>query len=471
MQLLDLLTEPWAIEPSKLREIQAIYATHLRGEKIDLDAIEARLQRPLSSELQEYQVREGGVATLAIEGVIAPKANLFTRISGGVSAQMLGKQIESAMADARVRSLILVMDSPGGSVFGGPEVASAIQAFAREKPIVTVSDKLMASMGYWIGSAANAIFITGPTVQVGSIGVVATHSYNPRAAEGTTEITAGRYKRIATENAPLSEEGRAYLQAQVDHIYTVFVNAVADHRGATPEDVLEHMADGRVFVGQQAIEAGLVDGVSTVDAIAEQLATNPDAFSKRRKARVPGAAVQSQDPGAGAAPPPATSSIEGKDMDLNKLKADHPDLFAQVLAIGAVQELERIKGVQATLIPGHEALVETMMFDGKTSAADAALKINAAERAIRTTQGNKEVKEAPSPVPAVPAPTTPAASAEAKEKAEKEKMDAMPIEDRCKAKWDANTGNVRGEFTSLAAYTAYTRAADGGKVRTLGAKA
>lgn len=158
-------------------------------------------------------------------------------------------------------------------------------------------------------------------------------------------------------------------------------------------------------------------------------------------------------------------------MDLNKLKADHPELFAQVVALGAQQELERIQGVKATLIPGHEALVETMMFDGKTSAADAALKINAAEREIRTAQGNREFKDAPKPAATVPAPSVPAATAEEKAKAEKEKQAALPVAERCKAMWEANTDGVRGEFTSLDAFTAFSRAAEAGKVRTLGKKA
>lgn len=471
MQLLDILTAPWAIEPTKLREIQSIYAAHLRGDKIDVDAIEARLGRPLANDQQEYSVQEGGVAILSIEGVVAPKANLFTRISGGASTQLVQKQIESAMADARVRSMILLIDSPGGSVFGTPELASAIHAMAKEKPIVTVSDATMASAAYWFGSASNAVFITGLTVQVGSIGVVATHNYDPRAAEGTTEITAGRYKRIATDLAPLTEEGRAYIQDRVDHIYTVFVNAVAEHRGVAPQTVLEHMADGRVFVGQQAIDAGLVDGVSTVDAIAEQLATNPDAYAKRRKAVVGGAGPKAVESGAGAAPSPENqTSLESETMDIDKLKAEHAGVYQAVLALGATQERERIAGVKAALIPGHEALVEKLAADGKTTPAEAALAVNAAERALVIARGEAERRDAPQPAASAPAPAVEAGE-QAKAKAEQERIAALPLEERCKAEWDANTGGVRAEFATVADFTAYTKAAEAGRVRTLGKKA
>jgi capsid assembly protease len=96
MKLLDLLTAPWAILPDQLAEIQGIYATHLRGDKIDIAAIEARLGRPLAHEQQDYEVRQGGIAVLTLEGTMAPKANIFSQVSGGISTQMAGLQLESA---------------------------------------------------------------------------------------------------------------------------------------------------------------------------------------------------------------------------------------------------------------------------------------------------------------------------------------------------------------------------------------
>ena len=164
MTLLDLITGAWAIEPDKLREIQAIYATHLRGEKIDIAALEARLGRPLASEQQQYTVEPGGVAVLRMSGVIAPKANLFMQVSGAMSTQMATRQLESALADQRVRSIVLAIDSPGGNVIGTPEMAAAVREMSAIKPIVTHSDGALASAAYWIGSAANAVYLSGPTV-------------------------------------------------------------------------------------------------------------------------------------------------------------------------------------------------------------------------------------------------------------------------------------------------------------------
>lgn len=421
MTLLDLLRSAWAIQPERLLEIQSIYGTHLRGEKIDIPAIEARLGRPLASEQQEYRIREGGVAVLSIEGVLAPKANLFMRVSGGASTQLLTKQVESAIADPRVRGLILQVDSGGGSALGVPELSDTIYELAAVKPIVTVTDGVMASGAYWLGSASNAVYGSGTTVQVGSIGVVMTHNYTPNASGSqTTEITAGRYKRMATSAKPLDEEASAYLQQMVDHIYAVFVDAVAVNRGVSVEAVLEHMADGRIFIGQQAVDAGLLDGFMTVDQVADRMAANPAEFATRRKARVAASAPAKKPAGAradGASPtepvlldPPATATQEGTTMDLKTLAEQHPDLLANIQAearaAGAKAEQERVAAVRAQSMPGHEALIEKLAADGKTTGPEAAMAVLAAERAAVQARGQAMVEgDAPKPVATGAAPS------------------------------------------------------------------
>lgn len=392
MTLLDLITGAWAIEPDKLREIQAIYATHLRGQKIDIAALEARMGRPLSNEQQAYTVEPGGVAVLRMSGVIAPKANLFMQVSGGMSTQMATKQLESATADPRVRSTILALDTPGGNVIGTPEMAAAVREMSAIKPIVTHSDGALASAGYWIGSAANAVYISGPTVQVGSIGVVVDRSYNPASASREESIVAGRYKRFSKSNEPLSDEARAIVQADVDYVYSLFVDQVAAYRDTTSEQVLERMADGRVFRGQQAIDAGLVDGVLTLDALVESMATDPAPYAKRRKAVFAVAALPS--PSAGAAPKDKTTTREketvmpeadNKPVTRASFEQDHAPLFAQLRGefstLGATQERERIQAVLAVgaNLPGHEKLLNTLAFDGSTTAPEASMAVLKAE--------------------------------------------------------------------------------------------
>ena len=278
MRIIDVLTSPWAIVPEKLFEIQEIYRTHLRGDKIDIKAIEAIKDQKAEvgdqpSEIKEqkaYQVING-TAIIPIQGVIAKKMNLFIQISGGVSTQLVGRDIKEALADDSIKSILLDIDSPGGTVDGTQELADIVFAGRDIKPIVTYSDGMIASGAEWIGSASHKTYISGDTIDVGSIGVVANHvdysEYEKQIGVKTTEIYAGKYKRIDSYYKPLTKEGKQYIQDQVDYLYSIFVDQVAKHRGVSSEIVLKNMADGRIFIGKQAITAGLVDGVSTLDRL------------------------------------------------------------------------------------------------------------------------------------------------------------------------------------------------------------
>lgn len=408
LHLVDLLNAPWAIVPEKLLELQAIYARHLHGEGVDLAAIEARLGRPLASDQQAYAMRPGGVAVLEISGVIAPKANMFTRISGGASANMLQAQVNSMRDDPRVVSALLDWDTPGGNVLGIPGLADSIARLAAEKPTVSISTGIMASAGYWAGSAANAVYISGLTDVLGSIGVVQAHTFDPRkAALQVTEVTAGKYKRIASDNAPLSAEGQAYIQAQVDEVYSVMVQTVARQRQASVEDVLARMADGRIFIGQQALDAGLADGVSSVDDLAELMATDPKQFAARTRAvfavTSPGTKPRKA-PAAVVAIVSPTHSTQGVTMTPQEqaasFVAEHPEAAALIRAEASTAERQRIQAVRGVALAGHQALVDQLAFDGHTTAAEAAIAVLNAERALASGRAAAIAADAPAALPA-----------------------------------------------------------------------
>ena len=397
MKLLDVITAPWAIEPSKLLEIQAIYATHLRGEKIDIAGVEARIGKPLANEIKTYEVIDG-VAVLPIEGVMAKRANMFMQISGGASMEIVARELQSAVDDPTVHSIILSIDSPGGTVDGTQSLANAIAKAGSIKPVVALASGTMASAAYWAGSAAQAVYIVDGTTAVGSIGVVATHRdmSGAEAQQGikTTEVYAGQYKRIASAYEPLSKAGRQSIQDQVDYTYALFVGAVAQQRGVSEDKVLKDMADGRVFMGQQAIDAGLVDGVSTLG----------DLISKLNTDRASGQTTR-----AGAARNQANPTGTNMTITREQLAAQSPELLQAILAEGASAERTRIQAVEGQLIPGHEALINTLKFDGKSGPGDAAMAVNAAEKQSRTAQAAALAADAPQPVAQAAAPSVPAA--------------------------------------------------------------
>lgn len=421
MSIIDLLHAPWAILPDSLIEIQQIYAMHVRGERVDLASVEARLGRPLANEPKPYEVRKG-VAIVPVHGVIAPKASMFMDISGGVSAQRVAAMFDQAAADPEVKAIIQYQDSPGGAVQGTPEAAAAARRAGQVKPLVTFSDGQMASASYWMGSAGQRIFVSGPTVDVGSIGVVAMHrdfsGQEERAGVKTTEVTAGKYKRITSQYEPLSKAGRAHMQERVDYLYSLFVNVVAEHRGVSVERVLSDMADGRVFIGQQAIDAGLVDGFMSLDELVDRMAVDPVGVIKppppgRSKAitatttsgaQAPdftseGASMLQSDQTAAAAAAAAAASQAITGLTREGLQTGNPALFAALQsefhAAGAAAELARIKDVQAQSMRGHEKLINELMFDGKTTGPEAAVKVLEAHRAEMAKASQQHFSDAP----------------------------------------------------------------------------
>ena len=404
MKLLDVLTAPWAIEPAKLLEIQTIYATHLRGEKIDIAAVEARLNRPLDNTPAAYAVVDG-VAVLQVNGVMAKRANMFMDISGGTSMQLAARALQQAADDAQVHSIIQVFDTPGGTVDGTQAFANTIARVNAIKPVITLADGTMASAGVWAGSAGRQIYLADATTAVGSIGVVSQHvDLSGRDAQNgikRTEVFAGKYKRIASDTGPLSDEGLQSMQDQVDYIYSLFVQAVATHRGTTVDKVLADMADGRMLTGQQVIAAGLADGIATLDELIVQL--NQDRSRSPATGRTSGQLPARATSVIAAKPAPST---QGKTtMTPEQLATDHPEAVALIRTDAATAERDRIAAVEGQLIPGHEALISTLKFDGKTTPGDAAMAVNAAEKQNRAAHAKALASEAPDPLALVPAKT------------------------------------------------------------------
>lgn len=332
MNVLNVLNSPWAILPERLLEIQAIYGAHLRGERIDIAAIEAKLGKSLNNNKSLGYSIIDGVAVIPIDGVISKRMNMFSQISGGVSTQLLQGDFAAALSDPLAHSILLLVDSPGGSIDGLQQAADDIRAARGVKPVYAFADGMMTSAAYWIGSAAEKVFSASDTTAIGSIGVIAKHTDFSKAQEKdgikVTDIYAGKYKALGSSNAPLSDEGRATIQAQVDHAYSVFVDAVAKNRGVSTRTVLDKMADGRVFLGKQAVEAGLVDGIASMPEVLMQLTKrHSDSFAGISAAAQPESTHEAQ---------PMLEAVreENKKVDVQDLAGKISDYVAEQAAMG-----------------------------------------------------------------------------------------------------------------------------------------
>jgi signal peptide peptidase SppA len=406
--LIDVLQAPWAILPERLCDIRAIFDAHVRGEVLDVAAIELRTGKTLQNEPQGYTI-ENGVAVVPLQGVLAKRANMFMQISGGASHQMFARDVNAAANDPAARAILIDADTPGGTADGTQLAAAAVRSVRGNKPIAVLADGQLASAGVWIGVQADQVYAIDSGTQVGSIGVVMTHTDISRALDARgvkkTDIVAGRYKRIATEHAALSDEGKAVLQSSIDYLYGLFVNAVADARGTTADAVLERMADGRTFIGAQAVDAGLIDGIATREQVLEDLRDRANSAA-RTTVSVPPRKPLAQAPAAPVLPP-----VQRNPMTPEQLEREHPAVAAHFRnlgeqaglqsgkAAGAVAERERIKGVRAQLMPGHEKLIEQLAADGTTTGPEAAVAVLNAERQIASNRAAALVKDTPPPLP------------------------------------------------------------------------
>lgn len=430
MQILDVLSSPWAILPEKLAEIQAFYAAHLRGEKIDISALEDRLGRKLSNTNQGYTINSG-VAVIPIHGVIGKKMNMLSEISGGASTELIDRDIKAALNDPNVESIMLHIDSPGGTVDGTQNLTETVRNANQIKPVVSFIDGMMASAAYWIGSAAGEIVASSETSQIGSIGVRVEHidASAADAAEGVkrTVIVAGKYKNIAGSESALTEDGKNYLQDQVDGIYEIMVNDISLNLNTNFDAVLENMADGRVFLAKEAQSRGMISRIANFDeTIASMASKNIQSKQRDRK------------------------------MDLETFKAEYPELVTALHAEGAALEVARIKSCDDALLAGHEELVNSMKFDGKSTGGDVAMAIVMAEKRIRSEKLSDFGKFAPAVVPMVSLNSAELGGSEPEKTGE----------ERLKSDWETNP-KIKAEFATYENYASYMMAVANGKVRVL----
>lgn len=227
---------------------------------------------------------EGSVGVIGIKGPLVNSDSFWNRIFGLVSYNSIREALIEAAANSDVKTILLDIDSPGGAVSGVGDCADLISTIDRNvKPVHAYTDGSMASGAYWLGSAARSITASN-VATIGSIGVVMNHMERSKMLENmgikATVIRSGKYKQVGNPNEPLSEEGRAELQAMSDSVYKIFVSHVADNRGKTYDYTDQYMAQGRVFLAENAVQVGLVDSISGFDATLAALnAANVDTRS------------------------------------------------------------------------------------------------------------------------------------------------------------------------------------------------
>ena len=262
----NFLNTPLAILPAKAEEILEILQSKNTGELLRNEEFMALAKERMEGG-PNYNV-EDGIATIQIYGMLSKRMNMLMALSGGTSYEMFNKDYNAALDGSDVKGLFLYFDSPGGTIDGMVDSANLIYGSRGRKPIVAFTDGTMASAAYLMGSAADYIYAAnGTTPQIGSIGIISVHLDYSKAYEKEgikpTVFTAGKYKAIMNKYEQLDSTDKDYIQAELDYVYTAVVNDIARNRSMTVEMANSEMAEGRVFYGNQAWDAGLIDEVLT----------------------------------------------------------------------------------------------------------------------------------------------------------------------------------------------------------------
>lgn len=227
--------------------------------------------------------RQGAIAIVPIEGALTRRGDWITDILGWTTYEGLAQQLAALANDRGVSTIVLRVDSPGGTVYGADDAAQAVADAAKKKPVIAVADGLMASAGYWIASAATEIVAT-PGAEVGSIGVIGVHFDRSGALAQmgvvATEITAGEHKGEGSPLRPLSDEDRAAIQARIDAHYEIFTARVARGRKVSVEDVRGGFGQGRAVTAKAALKAGLVDRVARLSDVIDAQLTSASTSSR-----------------------------------------------------------------------------------------------------------------------------------------------------------------------------------------------
>jgi signal peptide peptidase SppA len=170
--------------------------------------------------------------------------------------------IAMALADSKVRKILLDIDSPGGEVSGLFDLVDFIYESRETKPIYAIANDHAFSAAYAIASATSKIFVNR-TSGVGSIGVIATHidisELDKKEGIKYTTIFAGDRKNDLSPHEPLSSEAIADLQKEVDRLYGMFVAIVARNRGISTAQIRATQA--ALYYGLDSVSLGLADEV------------------------------------------------------------------------------------------------------------------------------------------------------------------------------------------------------------------
>lgn len=311
--------------------------------------------------------RNGRQAVINVLGVLSNTVDPWAEFFGesGTAYPEIIRQIDQANQDPGIDSILLDIDSPGGTVAGAYETAEAIAG--SRKPIDALIRGEAASGAYLLASQARNITAAGEYSRVGSIGVVAGGWVWPDRVEVTSTNAPDKSPDLSTE------EGRQVVRDQLDDIHALMVETIGRGRDKSPDDINKNFGRGRMIMAMDALGRGMIDGI--------------------QDRRVP----SQNTPGGGS-------------MNAQEMQAQHPEAYQAAVAEGITQERARVAAhLKMGSRPGCMGIAVEAIQAG--SAMDAGLMDQYMEAALAANVIQNRKDDEPAPVvPEPQAPATPPAS-------------------------------------------------------------
>lgn len=195
-----------------------------------------------------FRTGSGKIGVVELKGII-------------LSPEKTLRELTSFRKNNRIAAIVLRIDSPGGAVGASQEIFEEVKRTRQTKPVVASMGSVAASGGYYAALGADKIMASRGSL-TGSIGVIIkfanfTEIFN-KIGYKSEVVKSGAMKDIGATNRTMTGQERQLIQGIIDNVHEQFIQAVSENR-TLPVETVRKLADGRIYSGEQALNAGLID--------------------------------------------------------------------------------------------------------------------------------------------------------------------------------------------------------------------
>lgn len=258
----------WMVEPTEFRSL----VSQVQGTDLHLHVQSAEVQQAVrESDRRSFLLSDDGIAEFHLNG---PMMKSVPSMADGTSYIRFRQQLGDARRDPQVRGGLIISDTPGGAQKGNEDAAREVARFADKKPIYAFVEDMTASAGVSIASQATKRFANVPNATYGAMGTYAVVQDFSGLAENlgvkVHVIKAGDFKGLGVEGTEITDEQLQEVQRIVNIVNDSYLQLIADGLGK-PVASIKALADGRAIMAADAVTAGLIDGVQSLDETKQEL--------------------------------------------------------------------------------------------------------------------------------------------------------------------------------------------------------